>query len=499
MSIRWQSVLLGLISLGIAQAAPAADLLQAFELSLRNDPKVMADRAAYQAALQSKPLARGLLLPQVSLDGQWTRTREKNIASSATAGGIFQPGVEYYAADGYSLSLSQVVFDWRAFAQLKQADASLFAAEVALANSNQEQVIRVANRYFDVLAAEDSLRTAIAEKAAIASQLERARKRFEVGLSPVLDVQETQARYDTTVAQEIESQRLLRSAREALRAVTGSFPAQLATLQDEIPLKAPDPQDEEAWVRTAAQHNLQIQNAQAQSDIALAEVQKQTAGHYPSLSLVGSHDYSDRIDAPFGREQASSLLGLQLSIPIYSGGRVQAGVRQSVYTHEQRRAELELARREVERQTRDAYEGVVIGIRQVEALAQAMKSNHTALKTIEAGYRVGARSATDTLDAQSALYRAERDHARARYDYLLNTLRLKQSSGQLTAADLKAVNAMLAIRTPQPSGVTPAASGYPDGVTVAPEPPVRPEQAPPPSVAPPPDAEPVPKPPGSAQ
>lgn len=494
MSARWQTLLLGLVYLGTAPSAVAADLLQAYELSLRNDPKVMADRAAYQAALESKPLARGLLLPQVSLDGQWTRTRENNIASSATAGGIFQPGVDYYDSDGYSLSISQVVFDWAAFAQLKQADAHLFSAEVALANSNQEQVIRVASRYFDVLAAEDGLRTAVAEKAAIASQLERARKRFEVGLSPVLDVQETQARYDTSVAQEIESQRLLRSAREALRMVTGNFPLQLATLREEIPLKKPEPQDEEAWVKTSAQHNLQIQNAQAQSDIALAEVQKQTAGHYPSLNLVGSHDYSDRIDAPFGREQATSLLGLQLSIPIYSGGRVQASVRQSVYTHEQRRAELELARRDIERQTRDAYEGVVIGIRQVEALAQAVKSNRTALRTIEAGYRVGARSATDTLDAQSALYRAERDYARARYDYLLNTLRLKQASGQLSAADLKAINAMLAASpTPQPAGVTEAAPGYPAGVTVAPEPAVTP------SGAPRPDSVPAPEPPGSAQ
>ncbi len=470
-------VLTALIVLSIAPAVFAEDLLEAYELSLRNDPKVTADRAAYDAAIEVKPLARSLLLPQVAAEAQWGRTREKSIASSSTSAGIFQPGVDYYESDSYGLSLSQALFNWTAFAQLRQADASLYAAEVGLAASNQDQIIRVATRYFDVLSAEEALRTAQAEKAAIGSQLERARKRFEVGMSPILDVQETQARYDTTVAQEIESRRVLRSAREAMRAVTGRFPGQLAKLRGEIPLEKPKPQDEEAWVQTASQNNLQIQNAQAQSDIAKSEIQKQYGGHYPSLNLVGSHSYSDRIEAPFGRESASSTLGLQLKIPLFAGGGVQAGARQAIHTHEQRLAELELARREVERQTRDAYEGVVVGISRVEALSQAVKSNQTALKTIEAGYRVGARTVTDTLDTQSALYRAERDYARARYDYLLNTLRLKQASGQLKATDLAAINALLVTDAkqsePQPSGITPPAPGYPPDVIVAPEQPIK--------------------------
>ncbi|MGH8562395.1 MAG: TolC family protein, partial [Nevskiales bacterium] len=336
---------------------------------------------------------------------------------------------------------------------------------------------------------------------------------FEVGMSPVLDVQETQARYDTTVAQEIETRRLLRSAREALRALTGRFPERLASLRENMPLTPPQPQNAEDWVQMASQNNLQIQNAQALSQIARAEIQKQASGHYPSLSLQGTYNYTDTLDAPtFGREQEVGKLGLRLAIPLYAGGGVQAGVRQASYTHEQRLAELELARREVERQTRDAHEGVVVGISRVEALGQALKSNRTALQTIEAGYRVGARTVTDTLDAQGALYRAERDYARARYDYLLNTLRLKQATGQLSAEDLKTVNALLTDKPltnnqpkpPQPSGVTRPAPGYPPGVIVAPEPAIKLEQ-PLPTVpaqnpaAPPPAPAPAPAPPGSAQ
>jgi outer membrane protein len=485
----------------VCSAAQAEDLLQAYELSLRNDPKVAADRAAYEAALQAKPLARSLLLPQISAGAELSKNRDEILASSNP---ITPLGVARYDASGYRVSLSQTLFNWSQFAQLRQADAQLFAAEATLAAATQEQIIRVATRYFDVLAAEDSLRTAQAEQTAIASQLERARKRFEVGMSPILDVQETQARYDTTVAQEIEARRLLRSAREALRAVTGRLPETLAGLRESIPLQPPEPQDVESWVRTATQNNLQIQNAQALSDIARDEVQKQTGGHYPTLNLVGSYDYFDRLDSPFGgREQESGVLGLQLAIPLYAGGGVQAGVRQAAHTHEQRRAELELARREVERQTRDAYEGVVVGISRVEALAQALKSNRTALETTEAGYRVGARTVTDTLDAQSALYRAERDYARARYDYLLNTLRLKQSTGQLAPGDLQAVNALLAAPVrPQPSGVTPPAPGYPPGAVVAPEKPIKLEQplpeTPAPPATPPPAPAPAPANPGSA-
>lgn len=476
-----------------AGAVLAGDLLEAYQASLRNDPRVAADRAAYAAAIEAKPLARSLLLPQISAGAERGRNRDEILASNNQ---FTQLGVARYDSTAYRVSLSQALFDWTAFAQLRQADASLFSAEVTLAAATQEQIIRVVTRYFDVLAAEDSLRTAQAEKSAIASQLERARKRFEVGLSPILDVQETQARFDTSVAQEIESRRLLRSAREALRALTGRFPESLAGLQDRLPLNPPEPQDAENWVSSAERNNLQIQNARALADIARSEVQMQMGGHYPTVSLVGSYDYFDRLDSPFGgREQESSALGLQLAIPIFSGGGVQAGVRRATHTLEQRQAELELARREVERQTRDAYEGVVVGISRVEALEQALKSNRTALQTIEAGYRVGARTVIDTLDAQGALFRAERDHARARYDYLLDTLRLKQSSGQLSVQDLGLVDSLLAPSRPRPAGVTPAAPGYPPGVTVAPENPVR---LAPDSGAPTPVPAPAPASPGSA-
>jgi outer membrane protein len=481
-----------LLLLVAAAPAQAQNLLEAYQLSLMHDPSLAAARAQYEAAIEAKPQARALLLPQVSAGSEIARNRDEIIESNSL---IAQTGVARYDSTAYNLSLTQTIFNWAQFSQLKQSDAALFAAEAQYASARQEQLVRVAERYFDVLAAEDGLRTALAEKTAIASQLERARKRFEVGLSPILDVQEAQARYDIAVAEEIEARRLLRFAREGLREVTGRFPETLAQLRDEIQLKAPEPQDAEQWVQTGLNHNLQVQGAQAQMEIARSEVQTQTGGHYPTLNLVGSYDYFDRLESPFGgREQDTGALGLQLAVPLYSGGGTQSRVRQSRYTYEQRQAELEQARREVEREVRNAYDGVVAGISRVEALKQAVKSNRTALATTEAGYRVGARTAIDTLDAQSVLYGAERDYARARYDYLLNTLRLKQASGQLSAEDLAVLNALLADAQASPAapGVTEPAPGYPPGVIVAPEKPVKLEQplpatpaAPAPETAPP--------------
>lgn len=485
----------------IASPALAQDLLESYQLSLDHDPRVTAARAQYDAAIETKPQARAALLPLITAGGELTKNRDEILATSATSSQFTATGVARYDATAYRLSLTQTLFNWGQFAQLRQADAALFAAQAQFTAAEQEQILRVATRYFDVLAAEDGLRTAQGEKTAIASQLERARKRFEVGMTPILDVQETQARYDLTVAQEIDSRRLLRSAREGLREVTGRYPDRLAAAREQIPLEAPQPADPDLWVQTAATRNLQVQNAQAQADIAKAEVQRQSGGHYPSLNLIGSHEYFDRLDSPFGgREQESGVLGLQLAVPIFAGGGVQSRVRQAEHTYIQRRAELELARREVERQTRDAYDGVVVGISRVEALNQALKSNRTALETIAAGYRVGSRTATDSLDAQGALYRAERDYARARYDYLLNLLLLRQASGQLTVEDLEAVNAMLDNRpAPRPTGTTKPAPGYPAGVTVAPERPIKLTKPLPAPGSTPPASSPAPASPGSAQ
>jgi outer membrane protein len=454
----------------------ASDLLDVYQLSLKNDPRLSAVHAQYNAAIEVKPQARALVLPLVSAVGNVDRNRDKIIDTNTAA---FTPGTTHYNSKSYGLSLNQTLFDWGVFSQLRQADASVAAAQAQLTAAEQDQIVRVADRYFDVLAANDDLRTAQAEKTSIASQLDRSRKRFEVGFSPVLDVQEAQARYDLTVAQEINAQRLLRSAREALREVTGRLPDTLAGLQVEIPLEGPQPLDSEQWVQTASTQNLDLVGRRIQADIAKEDIKQQTGGHYPSLSLVGSYGYSDQLQAPFGREEETGAIGLQLAVPLYAGGAVQSRVKQAQYTYEQRLAELDQSQRQVAHSTRDAYDGVVAGISQVQALGQAVKSNQAALDTTEAGFRVGTRTAVDTLDARSALYRAERDYARSRYDYLLNVLRLKQAAGQLNVEDLKKVNQLLKVAdsapaaATQPSGVTLPAPGYPPGVTVAPEPAIK--------------------------
>ena len=335
------------------------------------------------------------------------------------------------------------MFDWTAFRRLNQSESQVAAAEAGYLADEQGLVLRVAEAYFDAVAAADALEFAVAEKRAISRQLEQAQKRFEVGLSAITDVQEAQARYDLTVAEEIEANRTLRTAQEALREITGVYPSNLPGLKADMPLTPPAPAKANAWVENALNGNLELAEAILNVDIAQGEIRAQEGGRLPTLGLQAGAGYSDQGGA-FGSETESASIGLLLDIPLYTGGRTSSLIRESKSRYIQQTALAEQTRRAVERQARDAYDGVLAGISRVKALGQAVKSSQTALEASEAGYRVGTRTSVDVLDAQRELYAARRDYARARYDYLINLLRLKQSTGQLLVDDLAEIDRLLA-------------------------------------------------------
>lgn len=435
-----QTVLL-LLALALPGAASAEDLLGVYNRALENDPQLQAAGFQRDAALQARPLARSALLPQLNANGAYARDRftlrdvPDGSGRQANLTAISDPY-------NYGLTLSQAVFNREAWMRLKQSDDQVALAEATYAAARQSFTLRVTEAYFNVLAAADSLRFAKAENEAVSRQLEQAQKRFEVGLSAITDVQEAQARYDLTNAQLIEAERVLRSARDALAEITGQVPQMLATLQAEIPLPGPDPADLDAWIAAARADNLDLLAAEFNADIAQRDIKISASGHWPTLTLNGN--YTEGQSSGFNRGNFDQgRITLQANIPIYSGGATHARVRQSNYTWEQRKAELERARRQVERVTRDAYDGVRAGASRVKALKQAVVSNQTALEASDVGLEVGTRTAVDVLNAQQQLYSAQRDYARARYDYLLNVLRLKQAAGRLSEQDLAEINRLL--------------------------------------------------------
>jgi len=452
-----------LVVLMCALTAPplaAMNLLEVYEVALRSDPLLREAEANRLAALEAKPQARSALLPQIIGQGSQAQDESKggntfpqvnpNTLEIVQVNRSFE--TETDSETQWQLQLTQTVFRWDQWITLKQADKTVAQAEADYQAAIQDLMLRVSERYFDVLAAQDTLASADAAKEAIARQLEQAEKRFEVGLSAITDVQEAQAAYDQTVADVIAAKRSLASARELLRETTGEYFEELAKPGEGLNLAKPEPSKEDDWVNTAMDQNLSLVASRIAEEIARDEVKVRRTGHYPTVDLVASrssfeNDQDTANDGgPFFPSDADSIgnrISLQVRVPLYSGGSTSSRVREAVYQHRAAKERLEGVARQTERQTRDAYLGVLSEISRVNALKQAQASSETALKATEAGFEVGTRTTVDVLDARRNLFRAQTEYARSRYDYILNVLRLRQAAGILTVSDMEQINTWL--------------------------------------------------------
>lgn len=462
------SLMASLVPLLVTPPAFSADLLQVYERALQNDPQIREAEANRLASRESKPQALASLLPQIDGSGSYTKTHSEqnyidlydNPDPDAPEDAPEVPfpvrTVSATRDASWELSLRQTIFRWDQWMTLKRADAEVAQAEADFQAAQQDLIQRTAQRYFDVLAAQDTVDSAQATLEAYSRQLEQADKRFEVGLIAITDVQETRAAHDEAAASVIEAKRSLATAQELLRELTGEPFETLAAPIDDLPLKSPDPQNVEQWVTTALEQNLSVVSARLATDIAKQDVRVERAGHLPTLDLVASHqgtDSSGHEDSgirggaitrtPGEADSEDNTIGLQISIPIYSGGGTSSRVRQRVYLHRAARERLEREIRETERSTRDAYLGVLSEISRVQALKQAVASGQTALQATEAGFEVGTRTTVDVLDSRRRLFDAQTNYSSSRYDYLLNILQLQLASGTLNRADLEEINSWL--------------------------------------------------------
>jgi outer membrane protein len=439
-----KSVSLALFGILLLSAtANAEDLVDIYQLAKQSDPQLQAALAARQATREIKPQARSALFPTIGLTAKGGLTR-LDITLTDDGDDGFGGGRSNFSNSGYALTLVQPLYSRVTSAALRQADALLGQADAVFATAQQELVLRVATRYFDVLAALDNLGFARAEKISIARQLEQSIQRFDVGLIAITDVNEAQARYDLALAQEIAADNQVANTREALREVTGTFHENLALLGEQTPLPSPDPSNIEKWAEAARAQNFQVTAAEFATQAAREEIDRQRAGHFPSVDLVGTTSFSDFGGGRFGGSQTNDdSISVQVTAPIFQGGFVTSRTREAQFRFTQARELLEQQQRAVVRQARASYLNVIANISQVDALQQAVKSNQSALDATQAGLDVGIRTAVDVLDAQRLLFQARRDLARSRYDYILETLRLKQAAGSLSPIDLEQINRWL--------------------------------------------------------
>lgn len=441
--IAHQAARLCLLLVIMASAMPrvlAANLVDALSLAEAADPSWREAQANALAVAEGIPQAKAALwFPTLALTAGGSHT-DQSITADVNIG--LGGDVAFQSYD-YRLTLTQPVFNQERYVRLRQAHKRVAQAQAELDTAYQDLILRVAERYFAVLAARDDIAFAKAEKDALSGQLEQARQRFEVGLIAITDVQEAQAGFDRSQAREIAALNALENAQEELREVTGTYLDDLVPLGEIVSLDRPAPDDIEQWTESALSRNLEIAAAQAATEIAMEEIKAQQAGHYPTLDISGSRGLVSQ-GGRFGQTEVDGGdIGMRVNIPIYAGGSVLSRTREASHAHTAAVERLERARRAAYRQTREAFLGIVSQISAVTALAQAVRSSATAVDSTRAGFEVGTRTTIDVVTAERGLSQARRDYAMARYEYTLNRLRLKRAAGTLAPADIAATNEWL--------------------------------------------------------
>ncbi len=427
----WQTYVCAAALTAIWPAAMAETLLDLYQLAQQADPQYRIAGKERDAAAEQRNQARSQLLPSImagaSADKQWGR----GLASDHTA-------------TGYSLSLKQALFNRPDRITHEQADIGTRKAEADYQAEAQDLIMRVASRYFAVLAAQEQVHFAKRNQEAILQQLTQARQRYDVGLIAITDVKEAEALHDLARADEIDAQNQLDIALESLREVINAEIKKLATLSPDMPLPQPDPNNAEEWIRTALEHNPQFIAARLGDDLAAKDILRNQAARLPTVDFTARHQYGDTDNDGFGGGYAhTNSLGVEVSVPLYLGGAIDSRIREAHVRKEQAQDRVEQSRRAIQRQARQAYLDVLAGISRVNALKQATASSKAANEATQAGFNVGTRTTVEVLNVQRDLLRAQRDYDRARYDYVVGTLRLKQAAGLLSISDLEAINAWL--------------------------------------------------------
>ena len=447
------ALLLAVLAANAEPCAAFTDLLGALAAAEQSDPTYREAQDKALATAEEIPQARAQLwLPNIDFTAGVSRV-EQSLSGGLNFGNGNSPS---YTGNEYRINLSQPVYHHDRYVVLRQADKRLQQAQYEVLAARQDLMLRVAERYFNQLATHDSLVFAKAETESLKSQLDQAQQRFQVGLIAITDVQEAQAGYDRAQASEISATNEVQNANEALREVTANYDLDLAPLGENLPLVIPEPLDIERWTTTALAGNLALSAARMAADIAHEEIRRQSAGHYPSFDIVGGHSFNKQ-GGRFGSSSvAQDDIGIQVTVPIYEGGQVVSRTRAAEHQSNATLERLEQTQRAVHRETREAYLGVATKISSVKALRQAVVSSQTALESTRAGLEVGTRTGVDVVAAERSLYQAKRDFSRARYDYIVETLRLKKAAGSLAPDDLAAANSWLlgSASAPAPSAAS---------------------------------------------
>lgn len=451
--------------------ASAEDLLQTYELARQGDPQLSAAEANRLATKEDRIQARAALLPSLSGNVRLTRSRTTSDGNNGSDGGVDLPSGAMFKSDttnrSSGLSASQMLYNRASIKTYQGQNVLSEASDFTLESANQELITRTSAAYFDVLVKLENLAAAEAAETALQKQFDYASKRLDVGLAPITDVHEARAQYDSARAGTITARNAVEDAYQALSQITGQPVRTLKALPADFKPALPESRNVESWVDNAVQNNPALHAQQLQVEAAEIGVETARAGHWPTLSLTGGYgdnaSWGDRTfmgatrNAP-GNSNYGPSIGIELSVPIYAGGRIQSGVRQALARRDAAQDELERQKRQLVRTTRNAYQTLVAGISEVEARRLALVSAQAAYDASQVGLEVGTRTVLDVLNNQRTLLQAQQAYATAKYNYLQNRLLLEQAAGSLDVSDVQEINRLLTADAatnlaPPPSGM----------------------------------------------
>lgn len=439
-------LLLAVFTASFVLPAQAADLITITRDALNNNAELASARSEYLAVEANKDVAQAGLLPQVNASGNVVHNQQYESQTSSRVGtgaGNVSAGDDRYNTVSLSLEATQALYDEVTRREVTQAANQIDQQVYLLAATEQQLLINVASAYFDILRAYEILEARLAQERAIGRQLEQAGEQFEVGLIAITEVEEARATFDQSRADRIAAESNLQVAFEELEQLTGQRYASIEALGDSMPVDLPEPSSRDYWVEQALELNPQVLAQQEGIEVARSGVAIARAGGLPTLQAFGNYQYGDSdIDNTTG-EDSSSQVGLSANLPIYTGGRTSASIRQGTYLLESSQYDFESQRRASIQQVRSLYTQVSNDVETVEARQQAIVSNQSALEATRAGYEVGTRNIVDVLNAEQNLYNAIANYAEARYDYVVNLLSLRQQAGLLDVEAIEEVNAWL--------------------------------------------------------
>lgn len=424
-----------------APPSGAEDLIQIYDLAVQSDPVLREAEQTLYATREVKPQARALLLPDFGINGELSYQNVGSSSRSATTGTRVGRN-DTFETSNVAAVVNQSVYNRANWVQLSQSNNTIAQAEAQYREAQIDLMVRTSDAYFEVLRRADAVRVGQALVAADERQLEQSKQRFEVGLVAITDVNDSQAAYDRSRANLISAENLLDNAWEALRRIVGPISVPLARLGERLPLAPPQPNDINIWADTALANNFRILAAAEAAEVARKGIELQRSGWYPSLAAQAGYSMA-RSGAEFGTDADTAYGQLNLNVPLYQGGAVASRTRQAGHQFRAAQDQLDQVRREVNNNVKDAFRGIISSISDVQARQAAIVSARSSLESTQAGLEVGTRTQVDVLNAQRALFQAEFDYLSARYDYILNGVRLHQATSTLTRDVLAKGNAWL--------------------------------------------------------